>query len=100
MLLIAYIFSRRWLNLMIPTSDDEIVIALIDEFNTLYYDNNLIFQSAIFNADRNDFESAYNLNPDRKFKGLIYTTFPPYLPPLYLHFYLVFLKNIIFHLII
>ena len=71
------IFSRRWLNLMIPTSDDEIVIALIDEFNTLYYDNNLIFQSAIFNADRNDFESAYNLNPDRKFKGLIYTTFPP-----------------------
>jgi hypothetical protein len=68
--------NERWLNWMIPTSDDEIVIAVINESNPIYYNTYSDLESATFNADRNDFETAYNLNPDRKFKGFIYAIEP------------------------
>jgi hypothetical protein len=68
--------NERWLNWMIPTSEDEIVIAFINESNPIYYNTYSDLESATFNADRNDFETAYNLNPDRKFKGFIYAIEP------------------------
>jgi hypothetical protein len=68
--------NERWLNWMIPTSEDEIVIAVINESNPIYHNTYSDLESATFNADRNDFETAYNLNPDRKFKGFIYAIEP------------------------
>jgi hypothetical protein len=69
------ITSESWLNWMIPTSENEIVIV-IHLYNFRYYSRT--FLDSTFNANRNDFEPAYNLNPDRKFKGLIYARFPSY----------------------
>jgi hypothetical protein len=72
----SYLRDEQWLRWMIPTSDDEIVIAFINESNPIYHEEFSYLESTTFNADRNDFESAYNLNPDRKFKGFIYAIEP------------------------
>jgi hypothetical protein len=70
------ISNEHWLNWMIPTSENEIVIAFINESNSIYHNTYSYLESATFNADRNYFETAYNLNPDRKFKGFIYAIEP------------------------
>jgi hypothetical protein len=70
-----YLNNERWLNWMIPTSDNEIVIAFINESNSIYHFNSYL-ESAEFNADRGNFETAYNRNLDRKFKGFVYAIEP------------------------
>jgi hypothetical protein len=71
-----YLDNERWLNWMIPTSDNEIVIAFINESHSVYHLPSYL-ETAEFNADRRNFETAYNNRYlDRKFKGFVYAIEP------------------------
>jgi hypothetical protein len=74
----SYWGDERWLDWMYPASKNEIVIAFINESSPFYHSPFSYLESDTFNEDRYWFERAYNLNPDRKFKGLIYAIEPLY----------------------